>query len=110
MNSINVAIFLLFSPAKSLAQQAFAMLGLIASLQHQLSILSLSLRARRGGARDGAFGAELRQDELLHVVHRALHHAANLREVHPGNLPRLPKAGGAGNDPSSLEKKEIWSF
>ena len=71
MNSINVAIFLLFSPAKSLAQQAFAMLGLIASLQHQLSILSLSLRARRGGA-------ELRQDELLDVVHRALHHAANL--------------------------------
>jgi hypothetical protein len=44
------------------------------------------------------------------VVHRALHHAANLREVHPGNLPRLPKAGGAGNDPSSLEKKEIWFF
>ena len=52
------------------------MLGLIASLEHQLSILSLSLRARGGGACDGALGAELRQDELLHVVHRPLHHAA----------------------------------
>ena len=68
------------------------MLGLVASLQHQLPVLSLALRARRSRARDCALGAELSQDELLHVVHRALHHAADLGEVHPGHLE--PKNDG----------------
>merc|ERR1719433_142656 len=66
-----------------LPQQTLTMLWQVTSLQNELAILALPFCPCRCRAGNGTLCPKLREYKLNHMLNRPLHHAADLREVHP---------------------------